>query len=125
MKAKQTWIYCRTAYPDAHALAVQQRTLEAFAEQHSFEVVGITAEHASGLDCIHKRLSEASKAVAAGEVDILLVTDLERLGRVLMETDSYLRWLEDHFVDLVCADGTIPQTSTEILHNLIKHHGIS
>lgn len=125
MKAKRTWIYCRTAYPDAHALVVQQRTLEAFAKQHSFEVVGITAEHASGLDCIHTRLSEASKAVAAGEVDILLVTDLERLVRVLMETDSYLRWLEDHFVDLVCADGTIPQTSTEILHNLIKHHGMS
>lgn len=125
MKAKRTWIYCRTAYPDAHALVVQQRTLEAFAKQHSFEVVGITAEHAGGLNYSRRGLVKVSSAVEAGDVDFLLVTDLERLVRVLMETDSYLRWLEDHFVDLVCADGTIPQTSTEILHNLIKHHGMS
>lgn len=125
MKTKRTWIYCRSAYPDAHALAVQQRTLEAFAEQHSFEVVGITTEHAGGLNYSRRGLVKVSSAVEAGDVDFLLVTDLSRLGRDWQKTDAYLRWLEDHFVDLVCADGTIPQTSTEILHNLIKHHGMS
>ncbi len=46
MEGKRAWIYCRTAYPDAHALAVQQTNLEAYAEKHGLVVVGITAEHA-------------------------------------------------------------------------------
>ena len=39
--------------------------------------------------------------------------------------DAYLRWLEDQFVEVVCADGTTPQTSTEILLALMKESGIS
>ena len=50
MEHKRTWIYCRVAYPDAHALAVQQTSLEAFAGKQGFEIVGTTAEQASGLD---------------------------------------------------------------------------
>ena len=39
--------------------------------------------------------------------------------------DAYLRWLEDQFVEVVCADGTTPQTNTEILLALMKESGIS
>ena len=49
MDNKRVWIYCRTAYPDTNALAVQQAHLEAFAEEQGFEIVGTTAEQASGL----------------------------------------------------------------------------
>ena len=70
MENKRTWIYCRVAHPDAHALAMQQSSLEAYAEANG---------------C----------------------------------------WLEDRFVAVVCADGTVPQTATEILHGLMKASGIS
>ena len=123
MKAKRTWIYCRTAYPDAHALAVQQASLEAYAEVNGFEIVGTTAEQASGLDISRRGLAEVSNAVDAGEVDLLLVTDLSRLGRNVVKADAYLRWLEDRFVEVVCADGTVPQTASEILHELMKASG--
>lgn len=99
--------------------------MEAYAEMHSFEVVGTTAEQASGLDFSRCGLAEVSGAVAAGEVDLLLVADLSRLGRDVVKTDAYLRWLEDQFVEVVCADGTIPQTSTDILLALMKESGIS
>ena len=125
MEHKRTWIYCRVAYPDAHALAVQQTSLEAFAGKQGFEIVGTTAEQASGLDFSRRGLAEVSNAVDAGKVDLLLVTNLSRLGRDAVKTDAYLRWLEDQFVEVVCADGAVPQTATEILHELMKATGAS
>ena len=120
MEHKRTWIYCRVAHPDAHALAVQQASLEAYAEVNGFEIVGTTAEQASGLDFSRRGLAEVSNVVDAGEVDLLLVTDLSRLGRNVVKADAYLRWLEDRLVEVVCADGMVPQTATEILHELMK-----
>lgn len=120
MEKQRAWIYCRVAHPDAHALAVQQASLEAYAEVNGFEIVGTTAEQASGLDISRRGLAEVSNAVDAGEVDLLLVTDLSRLGRNVVKADAYLRWLEDRFVEVVCADGTVPQTASEILHELMK-----
>lgn len=125
MEHKRTWIYCRVAYPDAHALAVQQASLETFAEKQGFEIVGTTAEQASGLDFSRRGLAEVSNAVDAGKVDLLLMTNLSRLGRDAVKTDAYLRWLEDQFVEVVCADGAVPQTATEILHELMKANGAS
>ena len=123
MEKQRAWIYCRVAHPDAHALAVQQASLEAYAEVNGFEIVGTTAEQASGLDFSRRGLAEVSNVVDAGEVDLLLVTDLSRLGRNVVKADAYLRWLEDRFVEVVCADGTVPQTATEILHKLMKASG--
>ncbi len=99
--------------------------MEAFAEKQGFEIVGITAEHANGLDLSRRGLAEVSSAVDAGSVDLLLVANLSRLGRDVGRVDSYLRWLEDRFVDVMCADGTVPQTSTEILYELMKASGAS
>ena len=123
MEKQRAWIYCRVAHPDAHALAVQQASLEAYAEVNGFEIVGTTAEQASGLDISRRGLAEVSNAVDAGEVDLLLVTDLSRLGRNVVKADAYLRWLEDRFVEVVCADGTVPQTASEILHELMNASG--
>lgn len=125
MEHKRAWIYCRVAYPDAFALAQQQASLEAYAEKQGFEIAGITVEQASGLDCSRRGLAEVSGAVAAGEADLLLVANLSRLGRNMTGVDAYLRWLEDQFVEVVCADGTTPQTNTEILLALMKESGIS
>ena len=123
MEKQRAWIYCRVAHPDAHALAVQQASLEAYAEVNGFEIVGTTAEQASGLDFSRRGLAEGSNVGDAGEVDLLLVTDLSRLGRNVVKADAYLRWLEDRFVEVVCADGTVPQTASEILHELMKASG--
>ena len=124
MENKRTWIYCRVAYPDSYALAVQQTRLEAYAEKQGFEIVGTTAEQASGRDFSRRGLNEVSAAVTAGEVDLLLVESLSRLGRNLEKVDAYLCWLEDRFVDVVCADGTIPQTTTERVLDLLKRSGV-
>ena len=38
----------------------------------------------------------------------------------IVKVDAYLCWLEDQFVKVVCAGGTVPQAATEILHELMK-----
>lgn len=125
MEHKRAWIYCRVAYPDAFALAAQQANLEAYAEKQGFEIVGTSVEQASGMNLSRKGLAEVSSAVAAGEVDLLLVANLSRLGQDVTSVDAYLRWLKNQLVEVVCADGTIPQINTEILMALIKESGIS
>lgn len=99
--------------------------MEAYAEKHGFEIVGTTVEQAGGVDLSRRGLAEVSSAVATGEVDLLLVTNPSRLSRNAVSMDAYLRWLEDQFVEVVCADSAIPQTSTEILMALMKESGIS
>lgn len=107
MENKRAWIYCRVEPPDAHMLTIQQSFLEELAKRRGFEIVGITAEHASGLDFHRRGLSEVSSAVAAGNVDVLLVANLSRLGRDREKVNSYLYWLKDQFVDVVCVAGTV------------------
>ena len=124
MEHNRTWIYCRVAYPNAWELAVQQRSLEAYAEKQGLEIVGTTAEHASGLDFSRRGLAEVSEAVANGEIDFLLVKNLCRLGRSLEKTDRYLNWLKEHQVELICEDGSIPQTNMEILLELLQASGM-
>ena len=49
-----------------------------------------------------------ASTVVDGKIDFLLVANLSRLGRDVGKMDAYLRWLEDWFVEVVCADGTVP-----------------
>ena len=120
MERKKVWIYCRVARPDAFALAAQQTALEAYAEEQGYEIAGITAEQASGVSLSRRGLAEVSNAVAAGEADLLLVTNLSRLGRDTASVGAYLRWLEDHSVEVVCTGGIMPQFSREMPMALMK-----
>ena len=124
MNDKRTWIYCRVAHPDTWALAAQQRSLERYAERQGLTVVGTTAEHASGLNYSRRGLAEVSAAAENGAIDFLLIKDLCRLGRNIEKTDEYLSWLKRHEVEIICEDGSIPQTSTEIFLELLKSHGM-
>ena len=125
MKCKRVWIYCRTAYPDAVSLAVQEQYMIDYAKAHGFLIAGVTSEHGSGLDFSRDGIKAVSHAIEMGEADALLVKELSRLGRDVEETDVYLHWLKKHNVTLICADGTVPQTYAVVLHRLIGEFGLS
>ena len=125
MKCKQVWINCRTAYPDAVSLAVQEQYMIDYAKAHGFLIAGVTSEHGSGLDFSRDGIKAVSHAIEMGEADALLVKELSRLGRDVEETDVYLHWLKKHNVTLICADGTVPQTYADVLHRLIGKFGHS
>ncbi len=125
MKCNRVWIYCRTAYPDAVSLAVQEQYMIDYAKAHGFLIAGVTSEHGSGLDFSRDGIKAVSHAIEMGEADALLVKELSRLGRDVEETDVYLHWLKKHNVTLICADGTVPQTYADVLHRLIGKFGHS
>lgn len=101
--------------PDVYALTVQQANMKAFANAQGWE---ITAEQARGLVGIFG-------TAAKGEIGLLLMGNRTHLTRNLKKINDNLRWLENQFVEVVCADGIIPRTSAEMLHELLKASNIS
>lgn len=108
VRVPRAWIYCRVAAPDAPALKAQQKELTAFAEKNHYETVGCTSEQGAGITMERPGLAEITNAVLRGEMDILLVLNVSRLGRDIWKMSEYVDWLEKHNVEVVCLDGGLP-----------------
>ena len=89
-------------------LLTQQEKLTAFAEKNHYEVVGCTSEQGAGTTMERPGLAEITNAVLRGEMDILLVMNVSRLGRDIWKMPEYIVWLEKHNVEVICLDGTLP-----------------
>ena len=70
---KKVWLYCRMAQPSVLELEAQKKLLYSFAADHSFEVVGITAETGSGLTLRRKGLLRVTTALERGKANSFLV----------------------------------------------------
>ena len=102
------WIYCRATHngPDsAEALAAQRNRLESYAKEHDFEIVGVSSDIASGLTFENRPgLLEFHTEAVDGDVDILLLCDLARLGRDLDRNLQYWYLLRDLDVSIHTAN---------------------
>ncbi|WP_304584806.1 recombinase family protein [Acutalibacter muris] len=109
MERKRAWIYCRLALnqPDSAVLLAAQRSrLETYAKEQGFEIVGSSSDIASGMDFDNRPgLLEFHNEAVDGNVDILLVSDLSRLGRTSDATLQYWSLLRDLNVIVYTADG--------------------
>ena len=107
MGQKKVWIYCRVAHdgPDSAAvLAAQRNGLEAYAEEHDFEIVGASSDIGSGLTMDRPGLLDFHTTVADGKVDVLLIHSLTRLGRDTDKVTKYWHLLRDFGVSVHTAD---------------------
>lgn len=120
MNRKRAWVYCRVARPDPDALESQRLHLLDYADRQGLSIVGVTAENGSGLDYSRIGLCDVLVAAEDGLIDVVLVQKLSRLGRDVIKTDGCIHWLRQRDVDVVCADGTVPQTSSDILAHLVS-----
>ena len=125
MGQKKAWIYCRVAHngPDStELLAAQCSRLEAYAKEHGFEVVGTSSDIASGLKFDHRPgLLEFHNGAVDGDVDILLVCDLSRLGRDLDRTLQYWYLLRDLAVSVHTANsGEVDLSVAAMLRKIIE-----
>lgn len=125
MNDKRVWLYSRVAYPDMGELEFQKTHLIDYAKKYGFSIVGVTAEQGSGLDFSRAGLREVLVAAENGEIDCVLVENLSRLGRNCVKANGCIQWLRDRGVDVICADGTLIETYTEILAKLIEVSGVS
>ena len=107
MGQKKAWIYCRVAHnglDSAAILAAQQNTLEAYAKEHNFEIVGTSSDIGSGLTVNRPGLLDFHTAAEDGKVDVLLIHSLTRLGRDTDKVTKYWHLLHDLGVSIHTAD---------------------
>lgn len=119
-RRKRAWLYCRVAHSDPAMLEMQRVHLIDYAEKQDFAIAGISAEHGSGLDFSRPGLCEVFEAAKNGEADVLLITNYSRLGRDMVKTCRCVQWLNEHHMEVVCADGTIIQDFPEPLDKWLK-----
>ena len=98
----KAYIYCRVARDDGFSLELQTDELRRHAEQAGYTVVGIAAEYGPGVTFDRPALQEVTNAVLAGGVDVVLVNNLDRLGRDRSMTKQYADLLTEHKVKLHC-----------------------
>ncbi len=67
-----------------------------------YTIVGVAAEHGSGLTLDRPVLQELTEADFAGKVDVVLVNSLDRIGRDWGMTKQYIDLLTEHKVKLLC-----------------------
>ena len=107
MGQEKVWIYCRVAHdgPDSAAvLAAQKNTLEAYAKEHDFEIVGASSDIGSGLTMDRPGLLDFHTAAEDGKVDVLLIHSLTRLSRDTDKVTKYWHLLRDLGVSVHTAD---------------------
>lgn len=107
MEQKKVWIYCRVAHDgldSAAILAAQKNTLETYAKEHDFEIVGASSDIGSGLTMDRPGLLDFHAAAEDGKVDMLLIHSLTRLGRDTDKVTKYWHLLRDLGVSIHTSD---------------------
>ena len=125
MKQKKAWIYCRVAHnglDSAEVLAAQRNRLETYAKEHDFEIVGVSSDIASGLIFENRPgLLEFHTEAVDGDVDILLLCDLARLGRDLDRNLQYWYLLRDFDVSIHTANsGEVDLSVASMLRKILE-----
>lgn len=107
MKPKRAWLYGRIDAPEdaLGRLKAQRSELTAFAEHLGLDIVGVSQDRGSGLSMERSGLREVQEAAAAGRMDVLLVTQMSRLGRDAGQTIALIGELNRHGVRVASVEG--------------------
>ena len=101
----RTAIYARTACPNETALDWQVQVLQGLASYLSLNVTHIIRETASGLNFGRPGLNELMSLVENHEIDTILMTNLDRIGRDTPKVLAILEELEKLGIKLIIQGG--------------------
>ena len=101
----RTVVYARTASRNEAALDWQVQVLQGLAATLNLNVTHIIRETASGLDFKRKGLNELMGLVEHHEIDTVLMTSLDRIGRDTPKVLDVLEELEKHGIKLIIQGG--------------------
>ena len=97
-------LYCRVSTAD-QTCARQERDLRAFAKKAGYKIVGVYKETASGAKNDRFERKKILDLVQARKIDIVLVTELTRWGRSMIDLFQTLQDLQAAGVSLVAQTG--------------------
>ena len=101
----RTAIYARTASPNETALEWQAQALQGLASYLGLNVTHIIRETASGLDFERPGLQKLIRLAKRHEIDTILMTNLNRIGRDAPKVLAVLEELDKHGVKLIIQGG--------------------
>ena len=117
----RTVIYARTACPNETALDWQVQVLQGLAANLSLNVTHIIRETASGLDFKRQGLNEMMSLVENHEIDTILMTNLNRIGRDAPKVLAVLEELDKHGVKLIIQGGDTVEIEDNPLLKYLRH----
>ena len=97
-------IYCRVSTAD-QTCARQERDLRAFAKKAGYKIAGVWKETASGAKDDRAERKEVLALAQARKIDVILVTELTRWGRSMLDLFHTLQDLQAWEVSLVAQTG--------------------
>ena len=97
-------LYCRVSTAD-QTCGRQERDLRAFAKKAGYKIVGVWKETASGAKDDRAERKEVLALAQAGKIDVILVTELTRWGRSMLDLFHTLHDLQAWGVSLVAQTG--------------------
>ena len=101
----RTVIYDRTACPNEAALDWQVQVLQGLAANLSLNVTHIIRETASGLDFDRPGLQKLMRLAERHEIDTILMTSLDHIGRDALKVIDVLETLDSYGVKLIIQGG--------------------
>lgn len=101
----RTAIYARTACPNETARERKVQVLQGLAAMLNLNVTHIIRETASGLDFDRPGLNELMSLVENHEIDTILMTNLDRIGRDAPKVLAVIEELDKHGVKLIIQGG--------------------
>ena len=96
--------YCRVSTAD-QSCARQERDLKAFARKAGYKVVGVWKEIASGARDDRAERKKILVQAQARKIDVILVTELTRWGRSMLDLLHTLQDLQAWNVSLIAQTG--------------------
>jgi putative DNA-invertase from lambdoid prophage Rac len=97
-------LYCRVSTAD-QTCAHQERDLRAFAKKAGYRIVGVWKETVSGSKDDRAERKKILALAQAREIDVVLVTELTRWGRSMLDLFHTLQDLQTWDVSLVAQTG--------------------
>ncbi len=97
-------LYCRVSTAD-QTCARQERDLRAFARKAGYKIAGVWKETASGAKDDRTQRKQVLALAQARKLDVILVTELTRWGRSMMDLFQTLQDLQAQGVLLVAQTG--------------------
>ncbi len=116
----RTAIYARTASPNETALEWQVQALQSLASYLGLNVTHIIRETSSGLDFKRQGLNELMCLTKQHEIDTILMTNLDRIGRDTPKVLAVLEELNSHGIKLIIQGGNTVEVNDNPLLKYLR-----
>ena len=116
----RTAIYARTACPNETALNWQVEVLQGLAAKLGLNVTHTIRETASGLDFERQGLQKLMRLSEQHEIDTVLMTSLDRIGRDAMKVLAVLEELTSHGIKRIIQGGTTVEVNDSPLLKYLR-----